>query len=45
MDIVYDQRINKIWKKTPPSSTCNRPNDVQEEAGSANTPICFPKNI
>ena len=33
MDIVYDQRINKIWKKTPPSSTCNRPNDVQDKPG------------
>jgi len=33
MDIKYDQKINKIWKKTPPTSTCNRPDDVQDKPG------------
>ena len=31
--IKYEQRINKIWKDTPPKDTCNRPNDVQDKPG------------
>ena len=26
--IVYDMRINKIWKELPPSETCHRPQDI-----------------
>ena len=31
--IKYNQRINKIWKETPPSDTCNRPQDIASEPG------------
>ena len=31
--IKYEQRINKIWKDTPPKDTCNRPNDIQDKPG------------
>jgi len=31
--IVYEQRINTIWKDTPPKDNCNRPNDVQSKPG------------
>ena len=31
--IVYEQRINKIWKELPPKDTCNRPDDVQDVPG------------
>ena len=31
--IKYEQRINKIWKETPPKDTCNRPDDVQDVPG------------
>lgn len=32
-DIKYEQRVNLIWKDTPPKDTCNRPNDVQDKPG------------
>jgi len=32
-DIKYEQRVNKIWKDTPPKDTCNRPDDVQDVPG------------
>jgi hypothetical protein len=31
--IEYEQRVNKIWKTTPPKDTCNRPEDVQDVPG------------
>jgi GR25 family glycosyltransferase involved in LPS biosynthesis len=31
--IKYEQRVNKIWKTTPPKDTCNRPEDVQDVPG------------
>ena len=31
--INYEQRINAIWKDTPPKDTCNRPEDVQDVPG------------
>ena len=31
--IKYEQRINKIWKETPPTDNCNRPFDVQNKPG------------
>ena len=31
--IKYEQRVNQIWKDTPPSENCNRPNDVQDKPG------------
>jgi glycosyltransferase involved in cell wall biosynthesis len=31
--IEYEQRVNKIWKDTPPKDTCNRPEDVQDVPG------------
>ena len=31
--ITYEQRINEIWKTTPPTDNCNRPFDVQDKPG------------
>lgn len=31
--IKYEQRINAIWRETPPKDTCNRPDDVQDVPG------------
>jgi glycosyltransferase involved in cell wall biosynthesis len=31
--IKYEQRINTIWRETPPKDTCNRPHDVQDKPG------------
>ena len=31
--IVYEQRINEIWKELPPKETCSRPQDVQDKPG------------
>tara|TARA_Y100001938_G_scaffold91486_1_gene125485 strand:+ start:14 stop:1141 length:1128 start_codon:yes stop_codon:yes gene_type:complete len=31
--IKYEQRVNQIWRDTPPSENCNRPNDVQDKPG------------
>jgi glycosyltransferase involved in cell wall biosynthesis len=31
--ILYEQRVNEIWKELPPKETCARPHDVQEVPG------------
>jgi glycosyltransferase involved in cell wall biosynthesis len=31
--IVYEQRVNKIWKETPPIENCARPTEVQDKPG------------
>jgi len=31
--IVYEQRINEIWKETPPTENCARPTEVQDKPG------------
>ena len=31
--IKYEQRINEIYKKTPPKDNCNRPDDLQDKPG------------
>jgi glycosyltransferase involved in cell wall biosynthesis len=31
--IVYEQRVNVIWKETPPSENCARPTEVQDKPG------------
>ena len=31
--IKYEQRVNEIYKKTPPKDNCNRPDDVQDKPG------------
>jgi len=32
-NIEYHQKINEIYKELPPSDTCNRPKDIEEEPG------------
>ena len=31
--IVYEQRVNEIWTKTPPTENCARPSEVQNKPG------------
>ena len=31
--IIYEQRVNVIWKETPPSENCARPTEVQDKPG------------
>jgi glycosyltransferase involved in cell wall biosynthesis len=31
--IVYEQRVNEIWKETPPTENCARPTEVQDKPG------------
>jgi hypothetical protein len=31
--IIYEQRINAIWKDLPPADTCARPQDIQDKPG------------
>jgi glycosyltransferase involved in cell wall biosynthesis len=31
--IVYEQRVNAIWKETPPTENCARPTEVQDKPG------------
>ena len=31
--IKYEQRVNLIWKETPPKDSCARPDDVQDKPG------------
>jgi hypothetical protein len=31
--IEYEQRVNEIYKNTPPKENCNRPDDVQDKPG------------